>query len=248
MSSNVFITPWGPVPIPVWNGNTVILPDGRTVQIPSTQQPSQTTSQEDGQQNDEEQKPKEKEIPWQMFTSQGQSKTTSSWNRNAFLGLPPEWRKALFPLFQDTITGLRGVLPGLLTGTPNMTVLTNYMRAVEPTVERQRIQLRTAYNQAIRDNIRSLAQRGILDSSVAGAVLGQTSASMLGKNADLLARLNTMAWQRTLNFPFRATETLGGLLSRTIGGGRFSRSTGTGTSRSESWNYSPGLLGQLLGL
>lgn len=182
------------------------------------------------------------------FTSWSQSSSTSSWSRSAFSGLDPQWRAILKPLFQKSVSGLTQLMPSLLTGSPNMTVLNNYLQAVNPVVERQRINLNTLYNQTIRNRIADLARRGVLDSSVAGRVLGDASSAILGRNADFLAQLYTDAYLRALQYPITVAGVLGGLLSRAIAGGRYARSSGGGSSSSQSQSYSPGLLGALLGL
>lgn len=168
------------------------------------------------------------------FTIWSQSRSSgSSWSRS---GLPADVKKKylqfLTPLFSRG--GLLGsVFESALTGKPNQNIWDNLTKTAWKNYQAQ---LRPAIQQNIRSVIGSLADRGVLDSSVASRTLG----GLLGNYQQILANYLAQLQQRALFYPLEAMR-VAQIFPALVQILRESQSGSSQSSSSTSYNPSPAI-------
>ena len=149
---------------------------------------------------------------------------------------------------QNTFGLLSGVLPQLskqvINAQPNQNVLNNLAKLNEIVTQNWIRNYRPAVNQVVNQTITNLADRGIIDSSVASRTLAGVSSNYLNNLANLQSQLETERINKALNYPLNVFKTLGAIAT---GYGALSR---VSTSNASSYNPSPavGFLTRLIGI
>ena len=178
------------------------------------------------------------------FTSWSQSSSgSSSWSWSGLSGgvKQPYLEGFLKPLLQyPHLVG--GVFESALSGRPNENIWNNL---VQNSFKNYQNQLYPAIQQNVRGVIENLANRGVLDSSVASNALSGLLGSYQQQLGDYLANLQKTA----LFYPLDVIRSLS-IVPQAAGTARESESMSSSSSYSQSYNPAPAfsLISSLIGL
>ncbi len=192
--------------------------------------------------------------------SRSYSRSNSFSRANSYAGL---LGKALEDA-QNTFSMFAGYMNPLskqvMYAKPNEQVLDNLARLNELATQNWIRNYRPAVNTAVNQTITNLANRGILDSSVAGRAIAGVSSNYLNNLANLQTQLEMDRINKALNYPMQTLQLFGNLaqgfgnLSKISKSSSTSRSNSLSTSmyNSASYSYNPspavGFLTRLIGI
>lgn len=193
---------------------------------------------------------------WNLMTARSGSRSLS-YSRSfssSYQGLTgPSLAKAQkgFGLLTGLVSSLA---PTVSLGKPNQNVFNSFNQLAKLALQNWQRNFRPIVNNVFNQAITGLANRGILDSSVASRVLANAQSSYLNNLANLSNTLERQAIEQAINYPITALGLLGRLagvygdLSRIAK----SKSSSVRYSASEGSSYNPspavGFLSRLMGI
>jgi len=189
-------------------------------------------------------------------SSKGMSRSFSK----SFSGLTGDAYKKASGFFSSLTSNLNPLLGDVVNARPNQNILNSLARLNSLAVQNWISNYRPVIAGLFRKNINALANRGILDSSVASKTLAGISSGYLQNLANLESQLEMERIRKSLEYPSRTLGLLGRLAEIYGGLSRISRGTSSAyssnvassTRNSLNYSYNPapaiGFLSSLMGI
>ncbi|EDP74406.1 hypothetical protein [Hydrogenivirga sp. 128-5-R1-1] len=189
---------------------------------------------------------------WNRLISTSSSKSSSfskSYSYSGLLGKTLKDSQNAFSMFTGYMNPLS---EQVMYAKPNQQVLNNLTRLNEIATQNWIRNYRPAVNTAVNQTITNLANRGILDSSVASKTLAGVSSNYLNNLANLQSQLEMERINKALNYPMQTLQLFGNLAQLFGNLSRVSKSSSMSRSTTSSTSYNPapavGLLSRFMGI
>lgn len=164
---------------------------------------------------------------------------SKSWSRN-YSGLLGQALQNAQNIFNTLSTQMSPLVSQVVNAQPNQNVLDNLANLNKIAVENWKTLYRPTSNQTIRQAITGLANRGVLDSTVASNVLSGIASQYLTNLANLQRGLEMNRITEALNYPYKALGLLGNIAAALGNVARISRGRSESKSEHGGWSYGSG--------